>query len=738
MRLRSAAQLIVLALLIVSAAGVASAQTQLGGVNVEGGIEAGGRFYLDSRPSQKDRAKFEEYRDQSPGLFLLGANLRLSRPDESLYGEFGGSKWGFSDQDYYLSVGRLGTWQFDFLWDQTPHVISTTARLLATEPHPGVFVLPTPRPPLAAHNGAPPLDEIAVRWDTAAMRFAYSVSPNLDFAAEYARTQKSGSRPMGMAFGSPGANFYEVLQPIDQVVHDFRLRAAFADPLYQIQFGYTLSVFANDLNRIQADNPCFRNTTGVCSSSEQNGPATGQSSLPPSNMAHSLNLAGGVNLPLHTRINGNVAWGLNLQNDSFLPHTINSALAASTPGLALPHNSLNGLAQTWLVYLSATSRPFDPVTFTAKYRFYDHSDLSDKLTFQNVALNDSTIEPTRFAARYSFNKQNAELDARTRFLEIFALTTGVGWERWDRNEHREVPISNEYFAKLALDATPTEWLLARIAYTPSFRRINEYKTISVVGVLEDPGSPAALQGQSLLLRKFDESDRDRHKIGGELQFTFADVFTATPAAAWRFDNFYNSPLGLQNETGWSAGIDLSWTPMERVTFSGGYTYEQFLQKMRSRSRPVDNAGNVLDFHDFDWVTQLGDTVQTAYLGVKAALIPKVLDLRIDSAFSNALGRTETSNPTTPFSGSASQNATATAKPFPAFQDTLVRVEAQLIYYFLKNWSARLGYAFEKFNQNDWRTDTLNPFMGVSSIWLGNDLKNYTAHMMGMTLAYQFK
>src|SRR5262249_47914451 len=285
-------------------------------------------------------------------------------------------------------------------------------------------------------------------------------------------------------------------------------------------------------------------------------------------MAHSLNLAGGVNLPLRTRINGNLAWGLNLQNDSFLPHTINSALAASTPGLALPHNSLNGLAQTWLVYLSATSRPFDPVTFTAKYRFYDYSDLSQRMTVQNVALNDSTIEPTRLAGRYSFNKQNAELDARTRFLKIFALTTGFGWERWDRNEHREVPISNEYFAKLALDATPTEWLLARIAYTPSFRRINEYKTIAVVGVLEDPGSPAALQGQSLLLRKFDESDRDRHKIEGQLQLTFANGFTATPSAAWRFDNFIDSPLGLQNETGWSAGIDLSWTPLERVTFAG--------------------------------------------------------------------------------------------------------------------------------------------------------------------------
>src|SRR4029453_7371759 len=255
MRVRSGAQLIVLTLLLVSAAGVASAQTQLGGVNVEGGIEAGGRFYLDSRPSQQDRAKFEEYRDQSPGLFLLGANLRLSRPDESLFGEFGGSKWGYSDQDYYLSVGRLGTWQFDFLWDQTPHVISTDARLLATQPERGVFVLPTPRPALSLHNSAPDIDEISVRWDKAAMRFSYAVSPNLDFTAEYHRIRKEGDRPMGMAFGSPGANFYEVLQPIEHTIHDFRLRGAFSDPRYQLQFSYGLSIFENDLSRLRADNP---------------------------------------------------------------------------------------------------------------------------------------------------------------------------------------------------------------------------------------------------------------------------------------------------------------------------------------------------------------------------------------------------------------------------------------------------------------------------------------------------
>jgi len=735
-RERSVTWLIVLLLHVAGAAGVASAQTQPGGVNLEGEIEAGGRAFI-KRPSSTERAKFEEYRDLSPGLVLQGLNLRLSRPDESLFGEFGGSKWSYSDQDYYLSVGRLGTWQFDFLWDQTPHIISTTARFLATEPHRGVFVLSTPRPALSAHNSAPALDEIGVRWDKALMRFAYSVSPALDFAAEYTRTRKEGDKPMGMAFGSPGNNFYEVLQPIEQTVHDFRLRGAYAEPRYQLQFAYGLSVFENDLTRIRADNPCFGNAA-PCSASDAAGPGTGQSSLPPSNMAHSLNLAGGVNLPMRTRVNANVAWGLHLQNDAFLPHTINPALAGN-PNLALPKQSLDGNVQTWLVYLSATSRPFDPVTFGAKYRFYDYADHSRTVAFPAVVVNDgATLGPSRSAGRWSYQKQNAELDARTRLLESIALTTGVGWERWDRNEHREVPVSDEFSAKAALDATPTEWLLARVSYTPSFRRINRYNTRAHAehAVEEDPA--AALAGQSLLLRKFDESDRDRQKLEAQLQFTLGDVFTATPTATYHWDDYVASTLGLQEEAGWSAGIDLSWRPLERVVFSAGYTYELLFQKMRSRSRPVTGA-TTFDFVDYDWTSDLQDTVHTVYAGVKAALIPKVLDLTINGNYSNALGRIETRNPTAPTSGTAAQDETARAKRFPAFEDTIIRLETALTYHFLKNWSAKVGYAFEMFEKTDWRTDTLNPFMpGVSSIWLGNDLRNYTAHIVGATLAYRFK
>jgi hypothetical protein len=91
---------------------------------------------------------------------------------------------------------------------------------------------------------------------------------------------------MGLAFGSPGNNFFEVLEPIDQTIHDFRLRGAFERERYQLQFGYTFSLFENAARRLIADNPCFG--LAACGSDAVGAPARGQVSLPPDNMAHTV------------------------------------------------------------------------------------------------------------------------------------------------------------------------------------------------------------------------------------------------------------------------------------------------------------------------------------------------------------------------------------------------------------------------------------------------------------------
>src|SRR5205823_1955188 len=124
--------------------------------------------------------------------------------------------------------------------------------------------------------------------------------------------------------------------------------------------------------------------------------------------------------------------------------------------------------------LTATSSPFGslPLTLTGKYRLHEFLDVSDQITFPGHVVNAKTlVASARRAGRWSWMRQDADLDARYQLFAPVAVTIGTGWERWDRNAHREVPVSDEFTGKAAVDLTPFDWLHARLTYRPSFRRI---------------------------------------------------------------------------------------------------------------------------------------------------------------------------------------------------------------------------------------------------------------------------
>jgi MtrB/PioB family decaheme-associated outer membrane protein len=727
--------------LVLGMTSLGSAQPSLFGLNTEGEIELGGRFFL-SEPSEKEKAKLIEYRDLDEQPF--GAfRLRFFRPDETYSVEMGGNKIGQNDQEFFLTAEGPGRWRLNFEWDQIPHVYSTNARMLATETSPGVFTLPTPRPSLPTYNSGRALDEVSIRWDTARVGFALTPTPTLDLILEYTWIHKDGERPFGVAFGSPGNDFMEVLEPVDQNIHDFRIKGSWVGEGWQIQAGYTLSIFENSRDSVTADNPCFKlggPSPNGCAAGATGAPERGRVSLAPDNMAHTLSVAGAVNVPFwKTRIAANASYSLRIQDNAFLPHTINPSLASS-PLLTLPEKDLGGLVGTLLFNLNATSRPLQPLTLKLGYRIFNYDDMTDDVLLPGHVVNDRTLvnEP-RIAGRYNYTKQNADFDARWRFGEPVALTAGVGWERWDRNEHREVPQSDEYMGKLALDVTPVDWMTARLAYRPSFRRTSEYNTFAHLAhtVVEEPTPDEEAQGQSVLLRKFDEADRDRHRVDLLLSFMPTDVISITPTLGYRNDDYKDSTLGLQKAETFSAGFDLGWTPVEWLSVTAGYVYERINQEMRSRNREVVGT-QTLDFVDFDWITKNVDLVHTIHAGVKATLIPQKLDAVLDIAYSKATGEVNNSNPVKPTSGTAAQRANATVRPFPDLEDSLFHLEASLRYYFAKSWYMSLGYIFERFDQTDFRTDGLNPFTpGSASVWLGNDPKDYTAHIVVMSVGYRF-
>jgi len=776
MRSMKTASILLAVAVALAGAGAASAQTktqtQIGGWNLEGEFESGLRGLPEnpngSRTPGLADGKFEEYRDingvtAGTGLFLENLRLRLFRPDEAYSIQLSGKDWGLHTQEFHLLGERLGQWQAGFDWDQMRHIYSTTSQSLYTEFGGNVFKLPTTRPPLANWNNAPPWGctpsstgtskndcdgQISQQWYTGRLFFKLSPTPNLDLSAEYARIYKDGQRPFGMAFGSPGGTFAELVQPIDQTMHEFRIRGTWATEKIQLQWGYTGSVFVNGYNWVRADNPCNPGAPAPCAA-VGNTAQFGTTSLPPDNQAHTFNIAGGINLPMRTRVNSSFTYQIRLQNQDFQQQTYSNSLVLSNPSLRLPQDSLNGNVQSFLFNLDATSRPLAaPVTFSLKYRLYNMMDNSDTPTFSAFIINDqnSISQGPDRAGRYDFQRQNASLDGRWQIAPSTALTLGTGWEGWDRNRNWEVTHTDEFNAKAALDYTPNDWLLVRASYVPSFRRGNAYNTNA--NLKNNAGDPPGFPGaQNFAMRKFNQADRNRQAVNLMTQITPTDRLSFSPTASYKLDDYIasgmqqngNTPqrvtMGLQQVVGWNAGMDVNWAPTDRISFSTGYVHESNFQKQRSSVRnPLDSS--------LDWISNSTDTNDTFHGAIKATILPQKLDFLFNGSYSVSLSRVEQYSPNATGSTLYASTPNAVTYRWPAFEDAYTRLEAALQYHFTKSLTGKLFYVYESFTKHDWQTDTTQPFLGPgisgTPIFLGNDQRNYWAQIVGATLKYKFE
>ncbi|WP_337287038.1 MtrB/PioB family decaheme-associated outer membrane protein [Candidatus Methylomirabilis sp.] len=745
------------------------------GIDIEGG-------YRDI-DGNRSSAKFQEYRVLEESPFLDHVRLSLETKDKKQYVEFSAIDSFKQDQSYLFRVGKYGDYDLEIFWDQVPHQLSTTGRTLFTTTYDNNnpnLTLPsgvastvqaaTPATRASVLAGflanATPVD-LSFLTSKAGFGLKYNLTDSLDFGVRYTFTQKDGTIPFGAGFSSPGGNIVELPAPLFNRTHQIEVKTQYARPGWNVGLGYTASIFDQSVDNITFDNPLSAASSATAS-------ALGRATMDPSNQAHNVFLSGGLSLPYRTRITGKVSYGWRLQDESFVSHTINPALAAD-PQLALPRNSLDGEIRTTLVTLNGTSRPLAalPLTLYGGYRFYDFNNRTPEIVFPTHTVRDTSLTAeTRVTAPSSYTKHNAHLDAGYSLLSDLHFKLGYEWERWDRDsQYRETPTSDEHFLKTSVDFTPVDWLLFRGAYRRSWRNIDEYVTQAheahVVSDIEGedlgPGVPN-LQGQSILLRKFDEADRTRDRVELLASVTPFETLNFTTTYSLIRDDFDKSGLGLQESWGWSLGGDLAYSPFSWLSFFVNYMREEFKYDQLSRSRPVVSnvstattpaagcaftnptaavSNVVCDFSDFNWRSLNRDKVDTYGVGTDVALIPKRLNFRLTYTFSDADTIINSFNPVTPTSGTGAQQASAKAVRYPVANTNLHTLIAALRYNVTTNWSLKGEYRFERFKEKDWSTDTigqsgLTNLPATTDTFLGAQfLQNYEAHIAAFTLRYQF-
>jgi MtrB/PioB family decaheme-associated outer membrane protein len=683
---------------------------------LHGFIEVGGLVFVD-RPPVADRAKFEEYGETSPGFIIPEVYIEFGTADGLNFAEIRGTNLTENDRNVVVELSKPGSHYLTFGWDETPHLYSTSAVTLHSGPANNLVVDDAvqaalqPAAPAAREtivNANVRRTELSVDRNSGRAEFRFTPAPEWDIRLNYSHEKRDGTKPFRGNWGSPffPGNIVEFPEPIDYTTQTIGASAQYLGKLsegrtWTANLAYAGSFFENEFESVAWDIP-FQDPADPL--------ARGRHALAPDNYANAITLSGGIDLSKNTRFTGTVSYNMMRQDEDFIAGTINPGLL---PGLSpLPATSLSGEIDTLTVDSKLTTKLHSDVQATAHYRYYSSDNDTPELTFLDYARADSGIVTTdRTNLASSYIKQNADLDFVWDAHDMVTLGLLLGWEQYDR-DRRDVDVTNEYSAKVTADLEPADWLSMRASALYARRQFNNYNYDTFVGNVTYPGTGGP---QADLMRKFDLSDRDRTKLNLSAEASLSDGLTITVLGGVQNDefedNFVGGEVGLLHDRSWDAGVELYYMADDAISFFASYTREEFDRRIRSNA----------------WEEDVIDEVDTVTGGINWAIVPDMLDLRLDGTYSWATEKVAT---------------------FPNVKNEYQRYDASLKYTFNEDqkrrfgWTgdafATLGYAYERNELTDWG-DLAVPYLqsDSSSIFLADQNPNYEAQIVYGTLKLQW-
>ena len=712
-------------------------------LHVSGEVAVGGRMTWGD-----DRAgKFREYRDFSNGI-LGRFDLLVEDDAGERYLRARGANIGYDDQRYALESGRYGSYRFDVFFEELPHVFSSSASTLFQRPSGNQFLLPAGvqnRIAGAASTAAQRETELAAarpidlgfRQIEGGTGIDYRISESLRVFSRYRLRDRRGSRPLAIQYGSPGGRFDVFASPVDDDTHQVDAGLEYiAGPLV-LGFDHTSSFYRNEFRSASVDNP-------LVALDAANAAARGRISLDPDNSAHSFSTFGSLILPLSfpARLTGSLAYGLRLQDDDFLPHTINGAIASPLFGAS----GLDGTVHTLNGQLLATARPLPAMNLKARYRINRFDDETDPLRFTAWVRNDDALRSDAVrSVRNDYTRQDAEISGDYRITRSLKARLGYELEAWDRSDDRQVRRLVEHgpMAELAWQIDPRAAL--RMRYGFKDREGDGYQTLAFFRSKLSAADFAAVQASGVhelpSLRRCDQADRRQHRVD-----LGADVVTGEGTAlafnlGWRESDYHDSSHGLTKEWSFNVGVDASQQLHARARLAAWYTYEQARadQDLRWRPRTFAPPITLVDDPRNDWRGR--DTSRFHSLGTTLDLvaIPGRLDLVL--GYQLHLGEEEIRDRAAPgFVGTGGVGVGAdggAAFAFPNVKESLQVFTGEARLHLSDQLTLQAQYRYEDFEIRDFRTDDLGPYRGGNDVYLGNVVEDYEAHVLVMGASVRF-
>ncbi|HXZ21292.1 MAG TPA: MtrB/PioB family decaheme-associated outer membrane protein [Pseudolabrys sp.] len=727
-----------------------------------GEVEVGGRFFLNDPQrngnaflGQQSLAKFYEYRDLRPGAF---GNFWVSTGSrDGLYQvDVGGKNVGYEDQYYYLEASKAGQHYFNFEWDQTPHVLSTSALTFYGGLGTGILTRPSWTLPVP---GAPPSGiapflyqtDLGFRRDTALATYRWTPTDPWDIRADYSHTSRSGTQVEGIVgfgtAGGPNSTAVQAPRPVDDTTQNYGVNGEYSGTSpwgkkLTVKLAYNGSTYTDNLSNYLAQNP-YPTNPGFSPFARM--------SLWPSNQMNAIGGTMASELPWNSRYAGTLNYTMMRQNEAFQP------MSFLNPSFPLPALSLNGQVNTLLSNNVITTQITPELTNKAVYRYYNYDNQTPQLLFPTwISLDRPAANETAIQALVlSYTKQNIGDELVWRPTREWTVGGAYGFERYDWTNFI-ASATNENSVKLFADWKPASWFTLRSSGYYANRTADNYNLAAFTNNQFPAGGGPGIPG-SVNSFKFNPAyrmlmvdDRERWKANVFMDIVVVPGLTITPNFKYQDDHYGLNPaiqMGLTDARSWDAGIDAIYIINPSTSVMVGYTRDFLTQTLygnTSTSCCTGTAGVTAPVGGA-FLTQTNDriVIDTFVALLRYNVIPDKFDTEFRYTASHGV---DTQNLLV---GNIAGGVPANGQ-FPDVTSWWQRFDAVATYTFDRSLVAALGwkgevkaklhYAWERSSVANWAQDPLMPFGNTGNpnlIYMAYDNPNYNVHLLSASLAFKW-
>ena len=672
-------------------------------------------------------AKFEEFRDIPNGPFLeefvLLDSLRSGR--FALFGQD-----ALQNDQATTLLYRRSRWTAGIEYDRTPHNYSFITRTPFAEIAPGVLVVPdslqrtiqeNPNAATATLSDllrSSPQFALGFRTDHSRARVKSRLGHGVQLDVIGNRRQRQGTKAYGFSFGFNNA--LEVTEPIDQTMVQGEARLSYLTKRVALEVAGVVESFQNDVDALIVDNP--RRLTD----SPTAGPSRGRLDLYPDNRTLRGSLKAGLQLPRRTALTIFLQASQIVQDDRWLPFTINTAILQPDT-FALPGTNTEGKVNVLTTDLRLTGSPFARVAGTLRFRRHDYDNKTKQQLLGGQVAYDNTWQPADVETDpIGFTHTTLGADADFTPMSRVTLSGTVEHNRRERT-----------FREVAEDAEMVFIGRARIRPGAGLELMGRYRHGDRELEHFEEGHYQNDAGQFIeqpTLRRFDVGDRKQEQALGEIGWAPSGRIRLSAVYEYLRNHYEDedledssaTQLGLLDDARRTASLEASFDVSDRTELSAAYGWGQVCTNQRSRQ---SSTGTLALTDSANWSARIKDWF--IYLNGQVTWHPIVDRLTITGTYE--LQRAPSVYRLT--------NFLATAVDLPTSKYRRQGVGAEAWYRVDPGFALGARWGWEQYDVTDFATENVPlifPTTGTANaIFLGDSILDYKAHTVGLMVRRSF-